>query len=105
MQASGQVRLSKKGYLDAEVKSADMFLSVGPPRQKEEWGGDALDSGKQDIEKMRTHRHQACWAVWRAQLAKITRVLCGVTVRLWEKYCDSPLPPRAHLCCGHSSTA
>lgn len=69
MQASGQVRLSKKaGCLDAEVKSADMFLSVGPPRQKEEWGGDALDSGEQDIEKMRTHRRQACWAVWRAHL-------------------------------------
>lgn len=69
MQASGQVRLSKKaGCLDAEVKSADMFLSVGTPEAERGVGGDALDSGERDIEKMRTHRRQARWAVWRAHL-------------------------------------
>ena len=47
MQASGQVRLSKKaGCLDAEVKSADMFLSVGTPEAERGVGGDALDSGE-----------------------------------------------------------
>lgn len=44
------------------------FSVWDPPRQKEEWGGDAVDSGEQDIEKMRTHRRTARWAVWRAQL-------------------------------------
>ena len=80
-------------------------FSVWDPRGRKEWGGDALESGEQDIEKMRTHRRQARWAVGGPSWAKIARVLWGVTVRLWGKYCDSPLPPRAHLCCGHNSTS
>ena len=77
MQASRQVRLSKKeGCLDAGVKSDDIFLSVGPPQGRKRSGVVMPLTLENKTEKMRTHRRTARWAVWRAQLGQ-DRLLCG----------------------------